>query len=419
MDSGGKEQRSLDEMWAAEDPIFERKQLLEIDHIPNEDRIIGRDEEIENIVSSLHPAISGGSPRNTLIYGKTGTGKSLVTKHVTRSAQRYAGNQGVEMGRAYVDCTQSSTETRVVVNLARELNNPERTGISIPETGLSTDAYYHRLWKILDELYDVVIVILDEIDKLQENEVLMQLSRAGEAGKVDSCNLGIIAISNKISFKKSLDERVLSSLQDTEFIFPPYDANQLRAIMENRKDAFRPGVITDDVIPLCAAYAAQEHGDARKALDILRNAGELAKNSDAEQVTDQHVKDARDKADMDRFAALLKDQPTQAKAPILALAALVESKNEAEFSSNEIYEIYRYITNQLDMDTLSQRRMNDRLNEAVFLDILGRTERVVGRGRGRGVTPYLYHLLEDADIVQAVILRDSRFEPLGGQPLIP
>ncbi|RDZ49684.1 cell division control protein Cdc6, partial [Haloferax sp. Atlit-10N] len=146
-------------MWAAEDPIFERKQLLEIDHIPNEDRIIGRDEEIENIASSLHPAISGGSPRNTLIYGKTGTGKSLVTKHVTRSAQRYAGNQGVEMGRAYVDCTQSSTETRVVVNLARELNNPEETGISIPETGLSTDAYYHRLWQILDELYDVAIVI--------------------------------------------------------------------------------------------------------------------------------------------------------------------------------------------------------------------------------------------------------------------
>ncbi|EMA07984.1 orc1/cdc6 family replication initiation protein [Haloferax denitrificans] len=122
---------------------------------------------------------------------------------------------------------------------------------------------------------------------------------------------------------------------------------------------------------------------------------------------------------MDRFAALLKDQPTQANAPILALAALVESKNEAEFSSNEIYEVNRYITNQLDMDTLSQRRMNDLLNEAVFLDILGRTERVVGRGRRRGVTPYLYHLLEDSDIVQAVILRDSRFEPLGGQPLIP
>jgi cell division control protein 6 len=61
--------------------------------------------------------------------------------------------------------------------------------------------------------------------------------------------------------------------------------------------------------------------------------------------------------------------------------------------------------------------MNDRLNEAVFLDILGRTERVVGRGRG--VTQYLYHLLEDSDIVQAVILQDSRFEPLGGQPLIP
>lgn len=100
-----------------------------------------------------------------------------------------------------------------------ETKNWTETVVSIPHTGLSTNAYYDRLWQILESLHDVVIIILDEVDKLQENNVLMQLSRAGEAGKIDSCKVGILAISNKISFKDSLDERVLSSLQEREFIF--------------------------------------------------------------------------------------------------------------------------------------------------------------------------------------------------------
>ncbi|WP_226023996.1 Cdc6/Cdc18 family protein [Halomicrobium salinisoli] len=409
-DSDGANQ-SLDDFWASEDPIFARKELLDIEHIPNEDRIIGRDEEIEDIASCIHPAVRGQSPRNMLIYGKTGTGKSLVAKHVTQSAQEYALQNNTKMGRAYVDCTQKKTETRAIINLARSINNPDKTGISIPQTGLSTDVYYHRFWKILDELYDVAILILDEIDKLKSNEILMQLSRAGEAGKLDSCKVGIIAISNKISFKESLDERVLSSLQDREFIFPPYDANQLREIMRNRQDAFKEGVLTDDVIPLSAAFAAQEHGDARKALDILRNAGELARDQQMERVTEEHVRDAREIADIDRFSQLLDGQPPQIKATVLALSLLAEENPDTdEFSTRDIYEKYQEITSVLDMDTRSQRRMSDRLEEQVFLDILGRTERA-GRGYSRGVT-HLYYLLEDPDVVQTVILDDSRFSEL-------
>lgn len=412
MDENSGGNSSLDHIWASEDPIFDRKELLDVDHVPNEDRIIGRQNEIENVASSIHPAIRGKPPRNTLIYGKTGTGKSLVAKHVTRSAKTYASGEGTRMGRAYIDCTQSTTETRVVVNLAQTLNNPDETDISVPVTGLSTDVYYHRLWQILDELYDVVVIILDEIDKLQNNEILMQLSRAGESEKVRSCKVGVIAISNKITFKETLDERVLSSLQDREFIFPPYDANQLKAIMENRKDAFKEGVLTDDVIPLSAAFAAQEHGDARKALDILRNAGETAKESGMEVVTEEHVRSAREKADIDRFAKLLEDQPPQVRAPVFALSILTQTRDDDEFATREIYEVYRRITEFIEMDQLSQRRMSDKLNEQVFLDIIGRTERV-GRGRGKGVTNY-YYLLEEPEIVQSVILQDSRFKDLDG-----
>lgn len=62
------------------------------------------------------------------------------------------------------------------------------------------------------------------------------------------------------------------------------------------------------------------------------------------------------------------------------------------------------------MDTLSQRRMSDKLNEQVFLDILGSTDRV-GRGRGRGVTNF-YYLREDPEVVRTVIIQDFRFMQL-------
>ena len=406
-----EKQSSLDSIWESEDPVFADKELLDIEHIPDEERIIGREDEISNLANSIHPAIRGGKPRNTLIYGKTGTGKSLVAKHVTQSAENFAHEQGTRLDRAYIDCTQATTETQVVIKLARTFNRPDVTDISVPLSGLSTNAYYDRLWQILDSLYDVVIIILDEVDKLQENNVLMQLSRAGEAGKIDSCKVGILAISNKISFKDSLDERVLSSLQEREFIFPPYDANQLREIMRHRQDAFREGALTDDVIPLAAAFAAQEHGDARKALDILRNAGELAKDDDCDVVREEHVRNAREKADIDRFSKLLQDQPTQSKAAVYALSLIADGSKQEEFPTREIYERYEQLTESLEIDPLSQRRMSDRLNEQAFLDILGVSDRV-GRGRGKGMTNF-YYLLEDPEVVQSAIESDQRFSPNG------
>jgi Cdc6-related protein, AAA superfamily ATPase len=178
-----EKQSPLDSIWESEDPIFADKELLDIEHIPNEERIIGREEEISNLANSIHPAIRGGKPRNTLIYGKTGTGKSLVAKHVTQSAEDFAHNQGTGLDRAYIDCTQATTETQVVIKLGRTFNRPDETDVSVPLSGLSTNAYYDRLWQIIDTLYDVVIIILDEVDKLQENNVLMQLSRAGGSWK--------------------------------------------------------------------------------------------------------------------------------------------------------------------------------------------------------------------------------------------
>ncbi len=397
---------------SVDDPLFEsghrifaNKDLLKIGHVPEADRIVGRDEEISKLAKRLNGAVHGYSPENVMIYGKTGTGKSLVSKHVCQRAQN-AAQDGVEIGTAYIDCAEDNTETQAISSLAAKLNDESSTGISVPHTGLSTSKYYKLLWKTLDAQFDSVIIILDEIDLMNDDSVLMKLSRAEEAGKID-CSVGVIAISNKIQYVDNVNERVKSSFQHKELFFKPYDANQLREIMFNREDAFQDGVLSEDVIPLSAAFAAQEHGDARKAIDILRHAGEVAYESGAEQVTEEHVRQAQQHAEKDRFRELVNGAPTQAKAALLALTELSVNSNDDAFLTSRVYDQYERICNHLGMDILSVRRFRDILKEQAFLGVVEIEK--INKGSAGGI--HLQNrLIEDPQVVRETILEDSRMQ---------
>jgi cell division control protein 6 len=391
-----------DDLFTREDPIFVQKELLEINHLPEEGRIVGRDEEIQNLANAVNPAIFGQSPSNVLIYGKTGTGKSLCAKHVSRRLVSTAHNEGVAATFAYVDCAQDSTETQAVQTIASSLNDESRTAIKVPDKGIATSTYYKRFWAILDDLYDVVLIILDEIDKLEDDDILMQLSRAGEAGKIDSCKIGVIGISNKIKYKEEqLNERVKSSLCEREFVFPPYDGPQLNHIMEARKDAFRDGVLEDGVIPKASALAAREHGDARQAIDILRYAGEIAQSRAADRVTEEFVVDARERAETDRFRELIRGSTPHSRYVLQALTVLsLNEDNPDGFRTTEVYDVYKEICRQEGSDTLSLRRVRDLLKEHAFLDIIEQSRRSGGSAEGS----YTNHkLLEDPAVVRDVL----------------
>lgn len=383
--------------------IFANKDLLKIGHVPGADRIVGRDEEINRLAKRLNGAVHGYSPENVMIYGKTGTGKSLVSRHISQRAKDAAQDE-VDIGMAYIDCAEDNTETQAISSLAMKLNDEPSTEIMVPHTGLSTSKYYKLLWRILDAQFDSAIIILDEIDLMDDDSVLMKLSRAEEAGKVD-CSIGVIAISNKVQYVDNLNERVKSSFQHKELFFKPYDANQLREIMLNRKDAFQQGVLSDDVVPLSAAFAAQEHGDARKAIDILRHAGEVAYESGDDTVREEHVRQAQQHAEKDRFRELVNGAPTQAKAALLALTELTLNSKEDAFLTSRVYDQYERICDYLDMDVLSVRRFRDILKEQGFLGVVEIEK--INKGSAGGI--HLQNrLIEDPEVVHETILEDER-----------
>ncbi|WP_276256810.1 Cdc6/Cdc18 family protein [Halomontanus rarus] len=382
--------------------LIKNQNLLEVGMVPDEDRIVGRDDEIETFAGYLRPIVANGAPTPVLVYGKTGTGKSLVSQHVSGRARNAAERRGRTIAVAYIDCSQHSTEAQAVCALARDLNSKAGSPERIPLKGLGRSHYYTYVWELLETHFDGAITILDEIDRLQPDDegnrdnILMQLSRARESGKTTK-PIGIVGISNKIDWGEELNQRVRSSLGNEELIFPPYDANQLREIMYAREDAFYDGVLEESVIPRAAALAAREHGDARKAIRILKNAGLIAENRGDEMVRETHLDAAQKRAEADRLTELLSTQTAHAKNVLLALALLTEQNDENEFRTTEVFSVYQEVCEHEGDDPLKLDRVRDLLDEQAFLDI---TEAyLTGGGRGQG-TFKVHRLLKDPEVVR-------------------
>ena len=167
-------------------------------------------------------------------------------------------------------------------------------------------------------------------------------------------------------------------------IFYPYDASQLQDILRNRvKTALKRGVIDDDVIPLCAALSAQEHGDARRALDLLRVAAELAERTKSIKVTRHHVRSAQNKIELDRITEVVRTLPNQSK--LVLYSILIHDKHNKKagqqqaMTTGEVYDIYRELCKKIRYNCLTQRRIADLISELDMLGVI--TARVISKGR--------------------------------------
>ena len=117
--------------------------------------------------------------------------------------------------------------------------------------------------------------------------------------ELSRAQISIVGISNNLTFLDELDPRVRSSLSEEEIVFPPYNALQLQDILSRRaKNTFKQGVVEEGVVAKCAAYAAREHGDARRALDLLRVAGELSEREGTKQIRLKHIDEANNKIEI-------------------------------------------------------------------------------------------------------------------------
>ncbi|GBF08725.1 ORC1-type DNA replication protein 1 [Aeropyrum pernix] len=365
----------LEEVFTAalESRIFRKRWVLLPDYVPDE--LPHREAELRRLAEVLAPALRGEKPSNALLYGLTGTGKTAVARLVLRRLEARASSLGVLVKPIYVNARHRETPYRVASAIA------EAVGVRVPFTGLSVGEVYERLVKRLSRLRGIYIVVLDEIDFLPKRpggqDLLYRITRINqELG--DRVWVSLVGITNSLGFVENLEPRVKSSLGEVELVFPPYTAPQLKDILEARaEEAFNPGVLDPDVVPLCAALAAREHGDARRALDLLRVAGEIAERRREDRVRREHVYSARAEIERDRVSEVVRTLPLHAKLVLLSIMMLEDGGRPA--STGEIYERYKELTSTLGLEHVTLRRVSGIISE---LDMLGIVKsRVVSRGR--------------------------------------
>jgi len=398
----GDEDGSSNQIWADRD-------LLSIGTVPGPDRIVGRDAEINSVAGEIRHLVHESQPNHVVIYGETGTGKSLVSRHVSDRLVDTATARNVPAASIYVECKKNNTETRVARTIARALSDKSDSGIEIPRVGLGSTEYYDYAYDIIDEYYDGLIVILDEIDMVDDAEGLLhELSRAREAGHTDAY-IGIIAISNDIDFGQKLNARVQSSMRTTDFVFEPYQSDQIEQILEYRRDAFQDGVVQDGVLTETADRSADEHGDARKAVDVLRIAGDIADDDGAEVVSTDHVDKAVKRAEINRVKETIESTSPQSKLVLYTLGRLTGSDNR-RFRTSDIYSQYETTCGDVGADSLSYDRVSQILSTLALMGISESHQ--IGGGHKQGV--YLEHqLIKDKDVVmKAVVESDERLSEL-------
>lgn len=347
-----------------DDTLYKRRNTLKVEYVPDE--IVGRDNEIEEYEAALQPIINGEYPDNIFIYGKTGVGKTAVTNFLLNELQDSAEHFAVDTTFVTINCDGLSTSYQAAINLVNNLREPEN---HIAETGHPQSKVYRLLWNELNQLSGTVIVVLDEIDHITDDTFLYQITRADNNGYIDNIQLGLIGISNDSTFREQLDAKVQSSLCETEISFPPYGTEELQKVLEQRAEiAFHENALEEDVIPLCAALGRQDGGDARRAITLLRKAGDLARTENAATVTTNHVERAQEKLEAQQSMDIMRDLTEHEQLTLYALTTLA-AEDDTPARSRVVYQRYKELAEFQGRDPRTARRMRSFLSDFEILNL--------------------------------------------------
>jgi len=395
------------------DPIFDEKQVLKKDDLP--ETIFHRDDEIQEYRVALEDILTGQDPNNIFVYGPTGVGKTAVTLWIQEMLREKAVEAGVPLQIiGPVNCRNYKSAYALATALVNEIRTPDD---QLPNSGYSTDKVFKFLYEEIEDVGGNVLIVLDEIDNIPpdaRNDFLYELPRAESHGStpINDAKIGLIGISNDLKFVDVLEPKVKSTLGEREIKFGPYDANELGDILEYYGDmAFKDGVLEDDVIPLAAAFSAQERGDVRQGKRILQKAGELAKLDESEIVTGEHTRQATETIETNEILDYFEEDLTSHQALVYLATTLAVIEPDQDASTKKIYKLYKSVAESVLTDEKSERKIYEFLDQLSMQGLVRSDEQNRGRKGGRR---YVYDITDDPRDIIAAVRESSYSEALPG-----
>ena len=320
--------------------IFKNKEILDMDYIPESELLVHREKELSE-VKPLFDSIEKGHS-NLVCYGFAGTGKTAILKFLMRE-HRLKPNERI----IYINHSTNPTELQAVSEVLNQLG--------IKARGRFLNVFYRTLGEVIKN-YDLkMLVILDEVDRLIE--------RAGDSfiyNLLEMGNITLIMVTNNVMCLDKIEPRTKSRLGLNRLLFPTYDANKMGDILNRRAEkAFKEGVLEYSVVPRIAAMTAQEHGDARKALALLKNCGEIAERMNVPIIDTKLIELADDISQYGEVESIVKSYSNQVKIALKSVLNVIERNSVIDASLSEIYGEYVRITTDMGVKTVSERRVSD------------------------------------------------------------
>jgi len=252
--------------WHNEQVILANADVLSESYADEE--IHAREAHVKEISLCLRPITEGKKPMNAWLHGKPGAGKTATARWLLKKLKSEAGIRGI-----YVNCWENPTFFSVLDCIARDLR-------ILGAEKLSTSFKLERLKKHVAD--DGVVIVLDEIDQAppkERNAILYNLH--------DLPGVGLVCVCNSEHVYFDLEERVQSRLNPARILFEQYSPEELFKILDRRAEcALAPGAYTEEVLRTIACVA---EGDARVAIQTLKNAAYMAEKENHEKVREHHV----------------------------------------------------------------------------------------------------------------------------------
>jgi len=397
-------QENIFQKHLSQNSVFSNRTIITPHYTPA--KLPFRDRQIDEISQILSTSLQGAKPDNIFVYGKVGTGKTVTVNHVlSQLCEFISKSNNSQVDFAYVNCRNHNSKYKAILKALSKFF-PSQDFI-----GYSTAFVYEKLLQYAQKGKQLILV-LDEVDKVRDlDELIYALTRSND--ELQQGGISIIGISNNLFFKDKLDARTKSALLQREMVFPPYNAEELKAILRERiKMAFRPNTVRDSATNLASAIAAQESGDARAAVMLMLRAGEEADRHGMSTVSDVHVRMGKSRVEEEVTLNMVETLPKQQQLVLYSVSLLTlqgkgfgklnGSREEGVFFSGDAYTEYERIASGLSEQVVSSRWFREYVNELETYGLLITT----ASGKGVRGTTTLIRLGFDAKKLQKALEKE-------------